>query len=70
MWLSQVPHAEGLSFIISVSWGQESRCGLARCPQAEGLSWRGGALLPLAKAVLAAEGSTGGEPSSELTRGY
>ena len=55
------------TFIISVSWGQESRCGLARCPQAEGLLWGGGALLPLAKAVLSTEGSTGGESSSELT---
>ena len=31
------------------------------------LLWGGGALLPLAKAVLSTEGSTGGESSSELT---
>lgn len=53
-------------YYLTVSWGQESRCGSARCPQAEGLSWgRRGALLPLAKAVLSSEGSAGGGPSSE-----
>ena len=36
-------------------------------PRLKAFHGGGGALLPLAKAVLSAEGSTGGEPSSELT---